>query len=177
MRALDRSIVAVTALVAVLTFGSVAGAATVAAWWGGTVQVGSVAQGNATFYLYTTGTGALGLRLNGLKPSTIYWVGLYAGSCSSLGSRILSLPSVTSTTTGTVARGLTISTLLTSRVRASIRAGQISAAVGSVRRCATLARILAAPSPTPAPPPTPAPTPMPTLMVTPTPYVYPTPYY
>ena len=167
MRALGRSVLAVAALIAVLAAGSVAGAATVAAKWSGTVQVGATAQGNATFYLYTTGTGAVGLRLTGLRPSTTYWVALYSGSCSSVGSRILSLPTVTTTSTGAVTRGLTLSTTLTNRVRAAIRAGKVSAAIGSVRRCATLARVSLTPSPTPTPTPVATPTPTPTPTSTP----------
>lgn len=156
MRALIRPVVGVAALAVILIVGSVASAATVAAKWGGTVQVGAVAKGTATFYLYTTGTGALGLRMTGLKPSTDYWVALYAGSCTSLGSRILKLPTVTSSSAGTVTRGLTMSRTNTNLVRAAIRAGSISAAIGSTRRCATLTRMLA-PAATPVPQPTPTP--------------------
>lgn len=172
MRALTHSIVAALAIATVLVAGTnwadSTAAATVSAKWDTQIQVSGVrAQGSATLYAYTTGAGALGLRLTGLNPSTSYWVGLYSGSCSALGTRVLLLRTVTSTASGTVTRGLTLTAALTARLRTLLR-GHLSVAIGSVRRCGTLAPLLLSPAPTPTPTPTPEATPTPTP--TPTPY-------
>lgn len=178
-----RNSLAVVAMAIVTTF--VAGAnwpdstsaATVSAKWGGQIEVGGVrSQGSTTLYAYTSGAGALSLRLTGLTPAARYWVGLYSGACTSLGTRVAVLPTVTSTMTGTVTRGLTLSRALTTRLRTLLR-GHVSVAIGSIRRCGTLGRVSllpsATPSATPAPTPalvaTPAPTPTPTPMSAPMP--------
>jgi hypothetical protein len=160
-------------------------AATVTAKWGAQIRVGGVRpQGTATLYRYATGTGALGLRLTGLAPATNYWVALYTGTCSRLGTRVLLLPTVTSSSTGTVARGFTFRTALAARLRVLVR-GKLSVAIGSVRRCGTLAPLSLTTTPTPTPIPTatptfsatplpPAPTPTPTPEPGPTPL--PSPY-
>ena len=162
----------VSTFVAVTSWPGQTAAATVAAKWGTHIEVGGVRpQGSATLYAYTSGTGALGLRLTGLKPSTMYWVGLYFGTCSRLGARVVVLPTVTSTMSGTVTRGLTLGRALTTRLRTLLR-GRLSVAIGSVRRCGTLAPLSLSPSPTPTPSPTPGATPLSTPTLTPTPYIY-----
>jgi hypothetical protein len=185
MRALTPSAVAVMAIVTIFVAGTSrpdsTSAATVSAKWGAQIEVGGVRpQGSATLYAYTTGTGALGLRLTGLRPATNYWVGLYSGTCSNLGARVVLLPTVRSTASGTVTRSLTLSRTFTTRLRTLLR-GHLSVAIGSGRRCGTLARLSVSPSPTPTPSPTPAATPTPTPtptpyignpMPTPTPYIY-----
>lgn len=176
MRAQTPSVVAALAIASILVLSPSSpdptSALTVAAKWGAKVQVGStVPQGTATLYVYTTGSGALGLRLTGLRPSTNYWVALYSGTCSRLGARVMLFPTVTSSANGTVVRGLTFRRDVATRVRALLR-GTLSVAIGSVRRCGTLARQSLTPSPTPTATPTPTPISMPTPTPTPTPYVY-----
>ena len=174
-----RNSLAVVAMAIVTTF--VAGAnwpdstsaATVSAKWGGQIEVGGVrSQGSTTLYAYTSGAGALSLRLTGLTPAARYWVGLYSGTCTSLGTRVAVLPTVTSTMTGTVTRGLTLSRALTTRLRTLLR-GHVSVAIGSIRRCGTLGRVSLLPSATPSA--TPTPTPAPALVATPAPTPTPTP--
>jgi hypothetical protein len=183
MRARTPSAVAAVAIVTIFVAGTTwpdsTAAATVAAKWGAHIEVGGVRpQGSATLYAYTSGTGALGLRLTGLRPATSYWVGLYSGTCSKLGARIVVLPTVTSTMSGTVTRGLTLSRALTTRLRTLLR-GRLSVAIGAVRRCGTLVPLSLLPSPTPTlrstPVATPTPTPTPTPYdpaPPPTPYIY-----
>jgi hypothetical protein len=159
-----------------------AAAATVTAKWGAQIEVGGVRpQGSATLSFYATGTGALGLRLTGLQPATSYWVGLYTGSCSRLGARVLAFPTVTSSISGTVTRGLTFRSSVAARLRTLVR-GKLSVAIGSLRRCGTLVRLSLSPAPTPTPTPkptfsasplpTPTPTPTPAPTPLPTPYIY-----
>jgi hypothetical protein len=177
----------VTAVVAGGSLPDPASAATVSAKWTTSIQVpGARPQGIATLSTYTTGLGTLSLRLTGLRAGTAFAVRLYTGTCSSLRARVVVLPSVTSSITGTVSRGLTLSRTVTSRLRTLTRAGQLSVTIGSLRRCGTLARasLTAGPtaSPTPSPTPGATPTPTPTAsptetpepmpMATPTPYTY-----
>ncbi len=149
-------------------------AATVSAKWTAPIKVGFISQGTATFYVYATGTGAIGLKLRGLRPDTTYWVGLYAGRCSSLGARVVALQTVTSDANGNVARGLTLRSSLTARLRALVR-GKLSVAIGSVRRCGTLVPFTVTPTPIPTPTPVGTPIPTPVVEATPTPTPYPTP--
>jgi hypothetical protein len=153
-------------------------AATVLAKWQARVEVASRSQGTATLYNFVGGNGSLSIRLTGLRPTTAYWVAIYRGRCANLGSRVLLLRAVTSTTSGGVARSLALTETTMSRLRTLLRTGTLSVAIGSVRRCGTLARVSLSPAPTPTPSPTPvatptpAPSPVPSPMVSPTPYIY-----
>jgi hypothetical protein len=127
-----------------------AAAATVASRWVTQIEVGGTRQqGTVTLIAYTSGSGALSLRLSGLRPSTTYWVGLYAGTCARLRTRVILLRRVTSTAEGTVTRGLTLNRPLTTRLRGLIPR-HLSVAIGSVRRCGTLAPLSLAPTPSPS---------------------------
>jgi hypothetical protein len=157
-----------------------AAAATVASRWVTQIEVGGTRpQGTATLFAYTSGSGALSLRLAGLRPSTTYWVGLYAGTCARLRTRVILLRRVTSTAEGTVTRGLTLNRPLTTRLRGLIPR-QLSVAIGSVRRCGTLAPLALSPSssqsPSPSPSSSPGATPgaSPTASPTPTHTAFPT---
>jgi hypothetical protein len=144
-----------------------AAAATVASRWVTQIEVGGTRpQGTATLYAYTSGSGALSLRLAGLRPSTTYWVGLYAGTCARLRTRVILLRQVTSTAEGTVTRGLTLNRPLTTRLRALIPR-HLSVAIGSVRRCGTLAPVSLAPRPSASPSPGATPGASPSVQPTP----------
>lgn len=180
---------AIVMVVAILGNGpDPASAATASATWATPVQVpGARPQGTVTLYAWTTGSGTLSLRLTGLQAGAAFSVRLYTGTCSSLRTRVILLPTVTSTMTGTVTRGLTLSRTWTSRLRTLLAGGHLSVTIGSLRRCGSLAAVSLAPtatptpspsptpedSPTPSPTPTPVPTPVPMPMPMPTPYVYP----
>jgi hypothetical protein len=58
---------------------------------------------------YTTRTGAIQYALKGLRASTTYKVAIRYGTCSNLGSVALLLPTVRSSTTGTVSRTVSVS--------------------------------------------------------------------
>ena len=126
MRTLTHAAIACLAVVTIFGAGmrlpGSASAATVALKWGAPIEVAGVRPvGSATFFVYTSGTGALGLRLTGLAASGSYWVALYSGTCTKLGARVLVLPTVVATTNGTVTRGLTLNRALTTRVRTLLR--------------------------------------------------------
>ena len=144
-------------------------AASVLAKWQARVEVANRSQGTATLYNFVAGNGSLSIRLTSLRPSTDYWVAIYRGRCSSLGSRVLLLRAVTSTTSGGVARSLALTEATTSRLRTLLRTGNLSVAIGSVRRCGTLSRVSLSPTPTPTPSATPGATPTATPQPTPTP--------
>jgi hypothetical protein len=168
------SLAIATLLVTSANWPDPATAATVSAKWTAPIKVGFISQGTATFYVYATGTGALGLKLRSLRPNTTFWVGLYRGPCANLGSRVVALQTVTSDANGSVARGLTFRASLTSRLRTLVR-GRLSVAIGSVRRCGTLKLFSATPVPTPSPTPAGTPIPTPVVEASPTPKPAPTP--
>lgn len=160
-RAFAAGLVAVAVLVA-----TASGASVSQKWQAGVAS--PRANGTATLYVYANGTSAVGLRLVGLAPSTSYAVSLYRGTCSSLGSRVLGLPIVVSTPSGTVTRGLTLSTARTTIVRSALRA-RLAIVVGSLRRCGSFSRAAVTSSPSPSPTSSPSPSPLPTTPILPIP--------
>jgi hypothetical protein len=111
--------------------------------------------GTATFYTYSSGVGSIVLSLKRLAPSTGYVAGLYRGTCSSLGSRVVSLPAIRTTSTGTVARSIAMSAASAGAARTAARGTARLTIVlggGSLRKCATFSAISIPPPPT-APPP------------------------
>ena len=70
-----------------------AGAATVSAAW--SAKIGSAGvNGKAAISAYTSGSGAISLKLAKLKASTLHPVVLHKGTCSSVGAVLLKLPSI-----------------------------------------------------------------------------------
>lgn len=107
--------------------------------------------GYATFYTYSSGVGSLALSLKRLAASTGYTAGLYRGTCSALGSRVVSLPTIRTTSTGTVARTIALSSSSAGAARNAARStARLSLVLGggSLRKCATF-------SATTVPPPAP----------------------
>ena len=65
-------------------------------------KIGSAGvNGKATISAYTTGTGVITLKLAKLRASTLLPVVLHKGTCSSVGTVLLKLPSIKTTRTGT----------------------------------------------------------------------------
>lgn len=172
------------------TFSSSAAAATVSQSW--LARVGpSGNNGTAAIRIFTTGTGSLYARVAHLRASTVYPITIRRGTCSSPGTIVLRLPSLTTTTLGTSARTLSLSAGQVGAIRAATRYGgriAIRIGEGSLSRCGTFARAtLSSPSPSPtasaaltpgpsassAPTPTPRPIATPTPIATPPPYPYP----
>lgn len=113
------------------------------------------ANGTATLYTYSSGVGSVVFSLKRLAASTGYAAGLYRGTCSSLGSRIVSLPTLRTASTGTVARSVALSAASATAARSAARSSKHLSVVlggGSLRRCATFSAISI-----PPPPPTPTP--------------------
>jgi len=106
-------------------------AATVSAAWSAKIGSGG-ANGSATLQLYTSGTGSLALKLVKLPASTSLAVTLSKGTCSSVGSTILTLPAIKTTSAGAAARTSSLSAAQASAVTAATRGtGKIAIRVGS----------------------------------------------
>ena len=146
----------VASILGLLVVPTVQGATVNAAW---NAKIGtSGANGVARVYGYTSGTGALVLNLKSLARSSTYPVALHRGTCARLGTRIVSFRSQLTTSTGTLARTIAMSSSVTTTVRAATRGtGKMSLLVGSgtLRRCGTFGATTlptVAPTPLPVPP-------------------------
>lgn len=119
-------------------------------------KVGKYAvNGVATLYSYSSGVGSVALNLKRLAASTGYTAGMYRGTCSALGARVVSLPTIRTASSGTVARTIALSSASAGAARAAARSSVRLSLVlggGSLRKCATF-------SVTTIPPPAPASTP------------------
>lgn len=154
-RVLPVLVALVLALVAAVP--ATAAATTISAGWQAKVGRYTV-NGTATFYTYTSGSGAILLNLKRLAPSTGYLAGLYRGTCSSLGARIVNLPSVRTSATGTASWTIALSASSASAARTAARSTTRLSIVlggGSLRKCATFSAISVPPPPilTPCGPP------------------------
>lgn len=128
-----------TALVAILSAGAIvpASAAIVADTWN--AKVGSSgANGTARIQAYTSGTGALALKLVKLRPSSTLPVVISKGTCSSVGSPLMTLASIRTTSSGSLTRTSSLTATQIKAIRAATRTtGKIAIRVGSgsTRRC------------------------------------------
>lgn len=128
-----------TTLVAILSAGAIvpASAATVADTWN--AKVGSSgANGTARIQAYTSGTGALALKLVKLKRSSTLPVVISKGTCSSVGSTLMTLASIRTTSSGALTRTSSLSATQIKAIRAATKAsGKIAIRVGSgsTRKC------------------------------------------
>lgn len=134
-----RSLTLSTVLVAILAAGAVgpAAAATVASTWNANVG-SSGANGTARIQAYTSGTGALALKLVKLKRSSTLPVVISKGTCGSVGSKLLTLASIRTTSSGAVTRTSTLSAAQVKAIRAATRTtGKIAVRIGtgSSRKC------------------------------------------
>jgi hypothetical protein len=115
----------------------------------------SAVNGTATFYTYSSGAGSIVLSLKRLAASTGYTAGLYRGTCSGLGGRVVSLPTIRTNSNGVVARSVALSAASAGAARTAARGtARLSIVLGggSLRKCATFSAISI-----PPPPPTPTP--------------------
>lgn len=93
-----------------------ASAATVVDQW--TASIGSgAALGTATMRAFSTGTGSVYVNLKHLVGSATYGETINAGTCSSVGVLIATLPALRTSSTGTVARTSTLGTSGTALAR------------------------------------------------------------
>jgi hypothetical protein len=94
-------------LMSAAAFAGPADAATLTNKW--TATIGSNAyNGTAVVKAYSIGSGSLVLAMKRLARSTTYSRAIYRGTCSSLSTKVVTLGSVVSTSTGTLARTTTI---------------------------------------------------------------------
>ena len=106
------------------------GASTVTIAWQARVGA-SGANGTVTVAGYASGAGAATLRLARLKASTLLPLVISKGTCAAVGSRIVRLPSVTSTSTGAVARTLSLTAAQLGAIRSASVTGSMTVRVGS----------------------------------------------
>jgi hypothetical protein len=97
----SRLVAVVALLLAVNVVGTTAAAGvTVKRTWGASIGT-SAANGTSRIYGYTTGTGFLTVSLKGMGAARTWSVAIHRGSCTSLGSRILSFGYVKTLSNGT----------------------------------------------------------------------------
>ena len=134
-------------IAAVLALGPVAASgATVSAAW--SAKIGSAGvNGKAAISAYTTGSGAITLKLAKLKASTLHPVVLHKGTCSSVGAVLLKLPSIKTGRTGTAARTSSLTAGQVSTITAATAAGSIAIRIGtgSARKCGAFSQLAITP--------------------------------
>lgn len=122
--------VSVALVIALVAGPPMAGAATVTREW--RAKVGSSgANGSATVQGYTTGAGATVLKLVKLKPSTLLPVMISKGTCAAVGSTVVKLPSVKSSSTGAVSKTLSLTAAQVTAIKNASAAGKMAFRVGS----------------------------------------------
>lgn len=127
-------------------------AATINQAWLARLGGSSALNGTVTANAYSTGNGVALLRLKGLARATAYSSGIYRGSCASLGSRIVAMPIVRTTSTGTLAANVSLSASAVTAMRTATKAPGRMAFVlggGSLRKCATFSNLTLATTPPP----------------------------
>lgn len=125
------AVASIAVLVATLlaSTASTASAASVRRTWQAAFGPGG-ANGNATLTAYWTGSGALGLTLVGLKPSTTYPIIVYRGSCAAP-IKITSLPGAVTDAAGTVLKTSAVSIRIMNSVWSVARTSAIAIKVGT----------------------------------------------
>jgi hypothetical protein len=101
------------------------------------------ANGRITLRAFDTGAGSLASALTRLKPSSGYAIGIHRGSCSSLGTRILSAGTLRSGTSGTLSATVPLTAAQIAAVRQAASGTQriaVKVGTGSLARCALLAK-------------------------------------
>ena len=100
---------------------------------------GNGANGTATLAAYWTGNGAMTLKLVGLKPSTMYPVIAYRGSCASP-TLITRLPGAVTDANGSVTKTSAVSTRIMNSIwrYGRTNAFSIKIGTGSAARCGVL---------------------------------------
>jgi hypothetical protein len=118
-----------------------AAAATVVQTWQARIGASSSLNDTATLQVYDTAKGVLRIRATKLRASASYTVTVYKGRCGWMATKLLSLPSVTTTSTGTLSKNLAVSAAQVKTIRARWNAGSgvaVQLARGSSKRCGDL---------------------------------------
>jgi putative multiple sugar transport system substrate-binding protein len=118
------------AVILVMTVVAPAGAVTVGAAW--RAKIGSAgANGTATIQAYTTGSGSLALKLAKLKAATYLPVTISKGTCTSVGSTLVTFPAVRTTGSGAAARTSSLTVAQVAKLKAATTGtGKIAIRVG-----------------------------------------------
>jgi YVTN family beta-propeller protein len=132
--------VALVAMLAAATIGP-ASAATVTTTWN--AKVGSSgANGTARIQAFTSGTGALTLKLIKLRASSTLPVVISKGTCKAVGATVATLPSIRTNSAGASTRTLTLTSAQMKVIKAATKGtGKIIVRVGtgSTRKCGAFA--------------------------------------
>jgi YVTN family beta-propeller protein len=131
-RSARRSLVPVLAITFLLALAPLAAdAATVTSAW--TAKIGSGgANGTATVQGYSSGTGAVVLKLAKLKAATLLPVTINKGTCSSAGKVLVKLAAIKTTKTGTASRTTNLGASQVNAIKAAAAGtGKIAIRVGS----------------------------------------------
>ncbi|MEX1169188.1 MAG: hypothetical protein WEE50_03490 [Chloroflexota bacterium] len=123
-----------------------AAAATVVQTWQARIGASSSLTDTATLQVYDTARGVLRIRATRLRASASYTVTLFKGHCGGVATKLLSLPSVTTTSTGAVSRNLAVSAAQVKTIRSRWNAGSgvaVQLARGSSKRCGDLGSYVA----------------------------------
>jgi YVTN family beta-propeller protein len=110
-----------------------ASAATLSRSW-----LATVGSGTAAISANTDGTGALALKLKGLKASTSYPTILYKGACSSVGAKLMTLASFTTTSKGLATKTIALTSSQTTAITTATTDGAtvaIRVGKGSLVKC------------------------------------------
>lgn len=102
----------------------------------------TVGSGTATISAYTDGTGAMALKLKGLKASTSYSTILYKGTCSSVGAKLMTLASFTTTSKGVATKTIVLTSSQTAAITTATTDGAtiaIRVGKGSLVKCGLFA--------------------------------------
>ncbi len=95
-------------------------AATVKSSW--LARIGSAGvNGTATIQSYTSGNGAIVLKLAKMKPSTLLPVVVSKGTCKSVGSTLLTLASIKTTSAGSASRTTSLTAARVNAIRAATK--------------------------------------------------------
>ncbi|HEX5148448.1 MAG TPA: hypothetical protein VFW02_05160, partial [Candidatus Limnocylindrales bacterium] len=123
-----------------------AAAATVVLSWQARIGATNALSDTATLQVYDTSRGVLRIRATKLRAGSSYTVTLYKGRCGWMATKLMALPSVTTTSTGALTRNLGMSVAQVKTVRSTWNAGAgvaVQLARGSSKRCGDLGALIA----------------------------------
>ena len=119
-------------------------AATVVQTWQTRIGGSGALNDTATLQALDTGKGVLRVRATKLRASSSYTVTVYRGRCGGTATRLFTLPSLTTTSTGAISRTLAISAAQLRTFRSNWNAGKgvaVQLARGSSKRCGGFAAL------------------------------------
>ncbi|MBF8290485.1 MAG: 40-residue family beta-propeller repeat-containing protein [Chloroflexi bacterium] len=121
------------AIALLLASTQVASAATLSRSW-----QAKIVAGTATISAYTNGTGALALKLTGLKASTSYATIIYRGTCSTVGAKLLTLVSFATTSAGAATKSIALTSSHVGSITSATSGGNtiaIRVGAGTLTKC------------------------------------------